>query len=183
MPARWARAAGLSPGDEPDYPREPGYLLLARVLLAQNEPGPALTLLQPMLDAAASQGRVGSIIEIQALRALALAARGDHVGALGALTEAVTLACPRGYVRVFADEGAPMRALLTQLPVARPDQQNVADRIDPRYLAALLRACDQANAVPPPRQPVTLPPGLAAGAHERGSLPSREVLQQHQHHQ
>ena len=54
-----------------------------------------------------------------------------------------------------------MRALLAQLSAARPGQQHPAGRIDPGYLAALLRACDQANAVPPPRQPVTLPPGLA----------------------
>ena len=113
--AEWATAGGLSPDDEPDYPREPAYLVLARVLLAQHKPGPALTLLQRLLDAAASQGRTDSIIEIQALRALALAARGDHASALGALTEALTLACPQGYVRVFADEGAPMRALLAQL--------------------------------------------------------------------
>src|SRR6516225_3398164 len=138
--AQWTTAAGLSPDDEPDYPREPAYLVLARVLLARNDPGPALTLLQRLLDAAASQGRVGSIIEIQALRALALAACGDHADALGTLTEALTLARPQGYLRVFADEGAPMHALLAQLPAARPGQQHPAHRIDPGYLAALLRA-------------------------------------------
>ena len=158
--AQWTAAAGLSPGDEPDYPREPGYLVLARVLLAQNDPGSALTLLQRLLDAAAGQGRAGSIIEIQALRALALAACGDHASALGALTEALTLARRPGYVRVLADEGAPMRALLTQLPVARPGQQNVAGRIDPGCLAALLRACGRADA-PPTRRSVAAPPGLA----------------------
>ncbi len=73
--AEWATAGGLSPDDVPDYPQEPAYMVLARVLLAQHEPGPALTLLQRLLDAAASQGRADSIIEIQALRALALAAR------------------------------------------------------------------------------------------------------------
>ena len=103
--AQWTTAAGLNPDDKADYPNEPAYLLLARVLLARNDPGPALTLLQRLFDAAVGQGRVGSIIEIQALRALALAARGDHAGAFGALTEALTLACPQGYVRVFADEG------------------------------------------------------------------------------
>ena len=36
-----------------------------------------------------------------------------------------------------------------------------AGRIDPGYLAALLRACGQANAVPPPRRPVASPSGLA----------------------
>src|SRR6266536_842330 len=29
--AQWAKAAGLGPDDEPDYPREPAYLVLARV--------------------------------------------------------------------------------------------------------------------------------------------------------
>ena len=159
--AQWTTAAGLSPDDESDYPQEPAYLVLARVLLAQNDPGPALALLQRLLDAAASQGRTGSIIEIQALRALALAACGDHASALGALTEALTLACRHGYVRVLADEGAPMRALLAQLSGARPGQQHAARGIDPGYLAALLRACGQADAVPPPRRAVAAPPGLA----------------------
>ena len=158
--AQWATAAGLSPDDEPDYPQEPAYLVLARVLLAQNSHGPALTLLQRLLDAAASQGRAGSIIEIQALRALALAARGDHAAALGALTEALTLACPQGYVRVLADEGTPIGALLAQLPVARLGQQNAAGRIDPGYLAALLRACSHTDAVPPPSRTVGAAPGL-----------------------
>jgi len=164
--AQWTTAAGLSPGDEPDYPREPAYLVLARVLLAQNDPGPALTLLQRLLDAAASQGRTGSIIEIQAPRALALAACGDHVGALGALTEALTLASPHGYVRVFADEGAPMRALLAQLSAAQPGEQRAA-RIDPGYLAALLRACGQADAVPPRRPAAATSPGLIEPLTER----------------
>ncbi len=158
--AQWATTAGLSPDDEPDYPRELAYLVLVRVLLAQHDPGPALTLLQRLLDAAAGQGRTGSIIEIQALRALALAARGEHADALGALAEALTLARRPGYVRVLADEGAPMRALLAQLPAARPDQQHAARRTDPGYLAALLRACSQADAAPR-RRAAGAPPGLA----------------------
>jgi LuxR family maltose regulon positive regulatory protein len=158
--ARWTTAAGLGPDDGPDYPQEPAYLVLARVLLAQHDPGPACTLLQRLLDAAASQDRAGSVIEIQALRALALAARGDHAGALGALTEALTLGRRHGYIRVFADEGAPMHALLTQLAAARPGQQHAARRIDPRYLAALLRACGPAGAVPPRIRAAAAPPGL-----------------------
>jgi LuxR family transcriptional regulator, maltose regulon positive regulatory protein len=159
--AQWTTAAGLSPDDEPDYPREPAYLVLARVLLARNDPGPALTLLQRLLGAAASQGRTGSIIEIQALRALALAALGDHASALGALAEALTLARRHGYVRVLADEGAPMRALLAQLSAARPGQQHAARGIDPGYLAALLRVCSQPDAAPPRSRAVGAAPGLA----------------------
>jgi len=167
--AQWTTTAGLNPDDEPDYPREPAYLVLARVLLAQDDPGPALTLLQRLLGAASSQGRAGSIIEIQTLRALALAARGDHASALGPLTEALTLARRPGYVRVFADEGAPMRALLAQLSAARPGQQHAARRTEPGYLAALLRACGQTDAVPPPRQSAAAPPRLA------GRLTGREL--------
>jgi len=159
--AQWTTAAGLSPDDEPDYPREPAHLVLARVLLAQNNPGPALALLQRLLGAAASQDRAGSIIEIQALRALTLAARGDRAGALGALTEALTLGRQHGYLRVLADEGAPMRALLTQLAAAGPGQQHAARRIDPGYLAALVRACGPAGAVPQRISAAAAPPGLA----------------------
>jgi LuxR family maltose regulon positive regulatory protein len=158
--ARWATASGLSPDDEPDYPREPAYLVLARVLLTQNDPGRALALLRRLLDAAAGQGRTGSLIEIQALRALALAASGDRAGALGALTEALTLARPGGHVRVFVDEGAPMCALLAQLSAARPGQRDAARRVDPGYLAALLRACGQADATASRRRAAATP-GLA----------------------
>jgi ATP/maltotriose-dependent transcriptional regulator MalT len=158
--AQWTMAAGLSPDDEPDYPREPGYLVLARVLLAQDNPGSALRLLQRLLDAAVSQGRTGSIIEIQALRALALAASGDRAGALGTLTDALMLARRPGHVRVFADEGAPMRALLAELSGVRPGEQPAASRIDPGYLVALLRAC-QADAEPPRSRAAAAPLGLA----------------------
>jgi len=164
---QWTTSAGLSPDAEPDYPREPAYLVLARVLLAQRDPGPALTLLQRLLDAATSQGRVGSVIEIQVLRALALAACGDHSGAFGALAEALTLGRRHGYVRVLADEGAPMRALLAQVRDARPGQWPAARRVDPGYLATLLRACSQADAVPPPRRAAAAPPGLAEPLTER----------------
>jgi LuxR family maltose regulon positive regulatory protein len=170
--AQWTAAAGLSQDDEPDYPREPGYLVLARVLLAHHDPGPALTLLQRLLDAAASQGRTGSIIEIQAVRALALAASGDHASALGALTEALTLACPQGYVRVFADEGAPMRALLTRLPAARGID---AGHIGPGYLAALSHACGQADAGPPPARAAAAPAGLAGPPGLADPLTDREL--------
>jgi len=156
---QWTTAAGLSPDDEPHYPQEPAYLVLARVLLARNDPGPALTLLRRLLDAAASQGRTGSVIEIQALQALALAAGGDHVSALDRLAGALTLARRHGYVRVFADEGAPMHALLARLSAALPGNLDAARRIDPGYVAALLRACGRADAAPPWR--AAAPPGLA----------------------
>jgi LuxR family maltose regulon positive regulatory protein len=165
--AQWTADAGLSPGDQPEYLREPAYLLLARVLLAQGDHGQALTLLERLLGGAVSQGRTGSIIEIQALRALALAAGGDQADALAALTEAVTLGRRHGHVRVFADEGAPMRALLAQLSAGPPDQQHAADSIDPGYLTAILRARVKADIVPPQRGAAAGPPGLIEPLTER----------------
>ena len=66
--ARWTSERSLEADDEPSYPREPEYLVQARVLLAQDRPGPALGLLERLHAAAAAQGRAGSIIEIQALQ-------------------------------------------------------------------------------------------------------------------
>jgi LuxR family maltose regulon positive regulatory protein len=117
--ARWTHETGLHAEDEPRYPREPGYLVLARVLLAQERPAEALALLDRLHAAAAAQDRTGSLIEIGALRALALAACGQDADAVNALAGALTLACPRGYVRVFADEGPPMAALLARLIAAQ----------------------------------------------------------------
>jgi LuxR family maltose regulon positive regulatory protein len=116
---RWTQENSLDEDDEPDYAREPGYLGLARVLLAQGRPGPALALLDRLHAAAAAQDRVGSLIEIGTLRALALAASGQDADAVNVLADALTLACPQGYVRVFADEGPPMAALLAQLIAAQ----------------------------------------------------------------
>jgi LuxR family maltose regulon positive regulatory protein len=125
--ARWAQESGLGADDAPDYPREPGQLVLTRVLLAQGLPGQALALLDRLHAAAAAGERAGSLIEAGALRALALAAGGEHAAAVDALAESLTLACPQGYVRVFADEGAPMAALLGRLIAAQRAGRAAAD--------------------------------------------------------
>ena len=137
---RWAEERGLGPDDDPGYPREPEYLVLARVLLAQDRPAPALALLGRLHTAAAAQNRAGSIIEIQALQALALAAAGDDSAAVNTLAQALMLGCPQGYVRVFADEGAPMSALLSRLVAAQKADNEAARAVPLGCLARLLRA-------------------------------------------
>jgi len=146
--ARWTRERGLDAGDEPRYPREPGHLVLARVLLVQDRPGPALALLDRLHAAAAAQDRAGSIIEIEALRALALAASGDEDRAVAALTQALTLGCPQGYVRVFADEGAPMGVMLGRLVAAQRAEQAAARDVSLGCLAKVLRAFGSKEAAP-----------------------------------
>ena len=145
--ARWTAERGLTADDQPDYPNEPGHLVLARILLAQAWPGPALALLDRLHAAAAAQDRVGSLIEIGALRTLALAASGDADRAVDALAEALALACPQGYVRVFADEGPPMAALLVRL-IAAQRSGGAAAEVPLGCLARLQRALGAKDVAP-----------------------------------
>ena len=167
--ARWVTERGLAADDEPDYPREPGHLVLARVLLAQGHAGPALALLDRLHAAAAAQDRAGSLIEIGALRALALAASGDADRAVDALAGALTLGCPQGYVRVFADEGPPMAALLARL-IAAQRSGGAAAEVPLGCLARLQRALAAPGVAPDAgRGSVTAVPGLV------DQLTSREL--------
>ena len=157
--AGWMDEQGLTPDDEPSYPCEPEHLVLARVLLAQGRPGQALGLLDRLYAAAVAQSRAGSIIEAGALRALALAADGQATAALAALAHALTLACPQGYVRVFADEGPPMATLLGQLIAAQRSGQAAAE-VPLGCLARLKRALDAGHAMPAPVRGTAEVPGL-----------------------
>ena len=139
--ARWAEECGLRAEDEPVYAREAGHLLLARVLLAQDRPDAARTLLARLNAAAAAQDRRGSIIETGALRALALAASGEETAAVTSLAEALAWAGPQNYLRVFVDEGRPMAALLGRL-IAAQRANRAAAEVPLGYLARLQRALD-----------------------------------------
>ena len=147
---RFAQDNGLGPDDEPAYPCESGHLVLARFLLAQDRPGQSLAVLDRLHAAAVAQDRTGSLIETGALRALALAASGDEAGAVTGLAGALALACPQGYVRVFADEGPPMAALLGRL-IAAQRTGRAAAGVPLGYLARLQRAFGPGR---PARDPV-----------------------------
>jgi LuxR family maltose regulon positive regulatory protein len=119
---QWARERQLTSEDGPSYLREYEHLTLARLLIARHriepdarEHGNALTLLDRLLAAAERGGRGASVIEVLVLQALAHEAGGNAPAALAALHRAVTVAQPEGYVRLFADEGTPMAALLKAL--------------------------------------------------------------------
>jgi LuxR family maltose regulon positive regulatory protein len=112
---RWVQERGVGIDDQPAYPMELDYLVLGRLLLAQQKPDQALRLLRSLRGRAVIQRRTHSVIELQSLEALALAAGGDERAALETLAEAVGLALPLGYVRVFVDEGTPMARLVGEL--------------------------------------------------------------------
>jgi LuxR family transcriptional regulator, maltose regulon positive regulatory protein len=144
--ARWVQTLGLAAEDEPSWPREREYLVLARVLLASGHAGQALELLQRWHALAAAQGRTGSIIELQALQALAHAASGDQPAALATLAEALSLGAAEDYLRVFVDEGPPMAALVGKLLASRRHQPpTVVDTVPQAYLGRLVAVFEQAG--------------------------------------
>ena len=108
------RQRRLHGADHPDYPRDAAHLVLARLLIAQDQPDAALALLDRLHSAAAAgQQRTASTIEIQTLRAIALSAH-DAAAASSALAEALVLGHPEGHLRVFVDEGEPIAALVAR---------------------------------------------------------------------
>jgi LuxR family maltose regulon positive regulatory protein len=107
--------------------------VLARLRLIQERPREALVVLESILPLFERRGRVWMAIEVLILRALAWQALGDAEQALASLARALSLAEPDGYLRVFLDEGEPMRRLLCQA---------AARGIRPAYIGRLLAAFD-----------------------------------------
>ncbi|MCB0220896.1 MAG: tetratricopeptide repeat protein, partial [Chrysiogenetes bacterium] len=134
----WARERGLSIEDELSYLREFEHIMLARIRIAQYKTNradrsiqEATELLDRLLKAAEEGGRMGNVIEIVMLQALAQEVQGNLLLALVPLERALALAEPEGYVRIFADEGPPMARLLSEA---------AAQGILPGYAGRLLSA-------------------------------------------
>jgi LuxR family maltose regulon positive regulatory protein len=96
------------------FENEVTHIARARVWIAQNKIDKAIDLLSRVEKIARSAARMGRVIEILLLEALALQKAGDEERAMLALRECLTLAEPESYVRVFLDEGQPMQRLLAQ---------------------------------------------------------------------
>ena len=109
------RFAGVTTQDAPDYLREFEHITLARLLVARGDSGEALALLDRLGDAAASGGRLTSVIEVNVLTALACRDGGDTQRALAALGKAIDLAAPERQKRLFTEEGTSLHDLLTLL--------------------------------------------------------------------
>ena len=115
----WVRDRNLSVSDDLSYVREFEHITVARLLIARHRPGEderhltdAVQLLDRLTTAAEQGGRMGSVIETLLLQSVALQTLGNVRRGLDALARALELAEPDGYLRVFVDEGTPMRDLL-----------------------------------------------------------------------
>jgi LuxR family maltose regulon positive regulatory protein len=112
----WAEASGLSAAGDLNYLDEQACLTLVRVRIAQGRATDALALLERWLSDAEAKNRHGSAIQMLVLTALAWRAHGDPAKAHASLRRALALGEPEGYVRVFADEGPALVALLAEQP-------------------------------------------------------------------
>ena len=160
--ARWARGRGLAVDDKPVYLREPEYRVYARILLAQQNPAGALELLERWRRLAVAQGRAASVLRLRVLAALAHADAGDQPAALAALAEALVLAAPERYLRVFLDEGAPLAALLRELVLGRRVESLGVDSVPRDFLARVSEAFDRRGVpvLPPARRGAVAAPGM-----------------------
>lgn len=85
----------------------------ARVLLAQGNPSAALSLLESFRKQMEAKNWQDERLKTIALQAVALHLYGKKKKALEHLEEAMALAEPNGFIRLFLDEGAPMAELLS----------------------------------------------------------------------
>jgi LuxR family maltose regulon positive regulatory protein len=120
----WVDRSGLTLDDEFSYQRDLPHIHLARVLIAafqanrgnraRHSLDDVLSLLDRLAEAAQAAGWIHEQIQVLALQALARQKSGQLALALDALSHALDLAAPGGYLRTFLDYGQPMVRLLHQ---------------------------------------------------------------------
>ena len=122
---------GLTIAVIPDYRSEVYYLTLVRVKIASGETQGIPESLERLHQAMKENKRMGGVIEVLILKALALQAQGRLDEAVVALHGALSFAKPEGYIRIFIDEGKPMAKLL---------QHTAAQGVELDYVTKLLAA-------------------------------------------
>ena len=119
----WAERSGMSVDDEHlPFPKQAEYLVLARVIITRGQDNPdglplenLLVLLDRLLHSAEAGSRMGNVIEILSLRALALNVLGVSGMAREAIFRALRLSETEGFLRVFLDMGETMHRLLLEI--------------------------------------------------------------------
>ena len=143
----WVRDRGLAVDDEPVYPRDEAYAVLARVLIATGDPAPVVPMLERWRVVAEAQGRVAHVLAGQVLQAVAHAALGDEPAALAVLARALTLAAPEGYP-AFPQRGRGGGGLLRTLLIGRRLESLAAPEKVPRAFLARLCAAFERQGTP-----------------------------------
>jgi LuxR family maltose regulon positive regulatory protein len=141
--SKWGLKRKLKPEGEPDYVDGFLYIAFARILITKGKWDKTITFLQRMLEVAEASGNITRMIEILVLLALAFQAGNDTDQAMIIMKRALNLAEPRGFYRIFVDEGQPMARLLYQA---------LNRGIETNYVNRLLQAfpIDEPERVEPP---------------------------------
>jgi len=87
----------------------------ARVHLAQGNTSTALATLEPLRRQVEAKGWEDERLKVMVLQAVAHHAHGEKDKAAQLLGDALALAEPGGFIRIFVDEGIPMADLLTRI--------------------------------------------------------------------
>ncbi|MBI5032887.1 MAG: LuxR family transcriptional regulator [Chloroflexi bacterium] len=87
----------------------------ARVHLAQGDPAAALAVLVPYREHMEAKSWEDERLRVMVLQAIAHHAHDDQDKAMQVLGDALTLAEPSGFIRLFSDEDQPMAELLTRM--------------------------------------------------------------------
>ena len=109
-----------------EQPHEFAELTLVRVLLKTGGRENIPSILDALLKRGQAQGHVRTVIESMILMALFHRAEKDIPTAVDWLSQALGLAAPEGFIRIFLDEG---EALLDLLPKARQAAPELVDAI------------------------------------------------------
>jgi LuxR family maltose regulon positive regulatory protein len=150
-------------------------ITLAHLRLAQGRATDAQRLLNQQQALAESGGRTGRLIQILALQALAFKAQGYTNQAESALSQAIYLARPEGYQRVFLDLGWPLYELLERSVApgkGAKTQDTGSMRVNGGYEINLLEAFQQEREL----QTVYASPSLPGGMIDPLTEREQEVL-------
>ncbi len=112
----------------------------ARVFLARGDAAKALALLAPLRQQMAARGWQDERLRVMVLEALALYAQRAKDQALQLLAEALALAEESGFIRLFVDEGEPMRLAISDFRLSIDKQPRGQDRNLLPYVDRLLAA-------------------------------------------
>ena len=112
----------------------------ARVSLAQGDTSSALDVLERVRQQAEKKGWADERLKALVLQAVAYDAHGEKQKAMQVLGEALTLAEPGGFIRIFVDEGEPMARLLSEA---------FTQGMMPDYIGKLVAAFDAQKDVQP----------------------------------
>jgi LuxR family maltose regulon positive regulatory protein len=114
----------------------------ARVLLAQGETAAALAILGALRQTMEARGWEDERLKVMVLEAAAHHAHGEAEKGAQLLVDALALAEPGGFIRLFVDEGRPMAQLLTKM---KDDGGGMK-----AYIHKLLAAFEKQRLVHPP---------------------------------